>query len=76
MHCASLGEFEQGRPIIEKIRTLYLSSKIFITFFSPSGFEVRKDYEGADYVFYLPSDSKKKCQAVHGGRQSIPGIMD
>jgi 3-deoxy-D-manno-octulosonic-acid transferase len=62
MHCASLGEFEQGRPIIEKIRTLYLSSKIFITFFSPSGFEVRKDYEGADYVFYLPPDSKKNAR--------------
>ncbi len=58
MHCASLGEFEQGRPIIEKIKTQLPSSKILITFFSPSGFEVRKDYEGADYVFYLPLDSK------------------
>jgi 3-deoxy-D-manno-octulosonic-acid transferase len=57
MHCASLGEFEQGRPVLEKLRTQYSEFKIMITFFSPSGYEVRKDYRGADYVFYLPMDS-------------------
>ena len=53
MHCASLGEFEQGRPVIEKIREIYPAYKILLTFFSPSGFEVRRDYNGADYIFYL-----------------------
>jgi 3-deoxy-D-manno-octulosonic-acid transferase len=56
-HCASLGEFEQGRPVIEKIRSIYPHYKILITFFSPSGYEVRKNYNGADYIFYLPIDS-------------------
>ena len=59
MHCASLGEFEQGRPVIEKIREIYPAYKILLTFFSPSGFEVRKDYSGADYIFYLPMDSRR-----------------
>jgi 3-deoxy-D-manno-octulosonic-acid transferase len=55
-HCASLGEFEQGRPLIEKIKaeTLY---KIVLTFFSPSGYEIRKDYKGADRIYYLPVDT-------------------
>ncbi len=57
MHCASLGEFEQGRPIIEEIKTQYPNSKILLTFFSPSGYEVRKNYSGADHVMYLPMDS-------------------
>ncbi|HEX8332293.1 MAG TPA: glycosyltransferase N-terminal domain-containing protein [Segetibacter sp.] len=57
MHCASLGEFEQGRPVIEKLKIQNVKFKILITFFSPSGYEVRKNYEGADYVFYLPMDS-------------------
>ena len=56
MHAASLGEFEQGRPVIEKIRKLYPQYKILLTFFSPSGYEIRKNYDGADYVFYLPAD--------------------
>ena len=56
-HCSSLGEFEQGRPVIEKLRSQYPHSKILLTFFSPSGFEIRKDYKGADWVFYLPLDS-------------------
>ena len=56
-HCSSLGEFEQGRPVIEKLRSQYPDSKILLTFFSPSGFEIRKDYKGADWVFYLPLDS-------------------
>jgi len=61
IHCASLGEFEQGRPVIEKIRHEYTSYKILLTFFSPSGYEVRKNYNGADYVFYLPMDSRKNA---------------
>ncbi len=61
MHCASLGEFEQGRPLVEKIRLDYPSYKILLTFFSPSGYEVRKNYNGADYIFYLPMDSKKNA---------------
>lgn len=61
MHCSSLGEFEQGRPLLEKLRLKHSSYKILLTFFSPSGFEVRKNYEGADYVFYLPIDSKQNA---------------
>ncbi len=56
-HCASLGEFEQGRPIIEKIKSTFPESAIFLTFFSPSGYEVRKHYALADFVSYLPLDS-------------------
>ncbi len=56
-HCASLGEFEQGRPVLEAFRKAYPEWKILLTFFSPSGYEVRKYYEGADFVFYLPLDS-------------------
>ncbi len=56
MHCASLGEFEQGRPVIEAMREKYADTFIVITFFSPSGYEVRKDWEGADFICYLPMD--------------------
>jgi 3-deoxy-D-manno-octulosonic-acid transferase len=61
MHCASLGEFEQGRPVAEAIKKKYPGHKLLITFFSPSGYEVRKSYEGADAVFYLPEDSEKNA---------------
>ena len=61
IHCASLGEFEQGRPVIEGLRKLYPSHKILLTFFSPSGYEVRKTYAQADWVFYLPWDSSKNA---------------
>lgn len=57
-HCASLGEFEQGRPLIEKIKKSFPDHKILLTFFSPSGYEIRKNYELADYIFYLPLDTK------------------
>ncbi len=57
MHTASLGEFEQGRPLLERIRQSYPRHKILLSFFSPSGYEVRKYYEGADLVCYLPMDS-------------------
>lgn len=56
-HAASLGEFEQGLPLIERLRREHPSRKILLTFFSPSGYEVRKDYKGADVVCYLPFDS-------------------
>ncbi len=56
-HAASLGEFEQGRPLMERMRRLHPEYKILLTFFSPSGYEVRKDYEGADIVCYLPFDT-------------------
>lgn len=61
-HAASLGEFEQGRPMIEKIRAAYPEYKILLTFFSPSGYEVRKDYDGADVVCYLPFDTPRRVK--------------
>ena len=57
MHCSSLGEFEQGRPVLERLRRQYPQSRILISFFSPSGYTARKNYEGADHIFYLPLDS-------------------
>lgn len=62
MHSASLGEFEQGRTLIESIKKHYPSYKILVTFFSPSGYGVRKNYPGVDYVFYLPLDTKKNAE--------------
>lgn len=68
-HCASLGEFEQGRPIIEKLKEENPTNKIVLTFFSPSGYEVRKNYKLADVVCYLPLDTqlnaKKFLEIVH-----------
>lgn len=55
-HCASLGEFEQARPVIERFREEFPEIKILVTFFSPSGYEVRKNYTGVDFVHYLPID--------------------
>ncbi len=57
IHASSLGEFEQGRPIIEALRREHPEYKILLTFFSPSGYEIRKNYPGADYIFYLPIDT-------------------
>ena len=69
IHCASLGEFEQGRPIIEKLKIKYPNHKIVLTFFSPSGYEVRKNYDVVDVVCYLPLDSvsnaKEFIKLVH-----------
>lgn len=62
VHTASLGEFEQGRPIIERIRREHPEFKILVTFFSPSGYEVRKNYKGADYIFYLPLDTPSNAR--------------
>ena len=61
-HCSSLGEFEQGRPVMENLRKQIPNSKFLLTFFSPSGFEIRKDYKGVDWVFYLPLDSKANAK--------------
>lgn len=61
-HAASLGEFEQGRPLIEKIRAKYPNYRILLTFFSPSGYEVRKNYRGADIVCYLPFDKPRNVK--------------
>lgn len=63
VHAASLGEFEQGRPLIERIRKNHPEYKILLTFFSPSGYEVRKNYPGADVVAYLPIDTSKNATA-------------
>ena len=57
-HAASLGEFEQGRPLMERIRKNYPQYKILLTFYSPSGYEVRKNYEGADIICYMPVDTR------------------
>lgn len=62
LHVASLGEFEQGRPIIEQVRKEHPEYKILLTFFSPSGYEIRKNYEGADYIFYLPIDTPRNVK--------------
>ncbi|MDP5075299.1 MAG: 3-deoxy-D-manno-octulosonic acid transferase, partial [Flavobacteriales bacterium] len=56
-HCASLGEFEQGRPVMEALKTRNPKVLIALTFFSPSGYEVRKNYTGADWIGYLPLDT-------------------
>lgn len=61
-HAASLGEFEQGRPLIEALREKYPQYRILQTFFSPSGYEVRKNYKGADIVCYLPYDTASDCR--------------
>ncbi|HEX6226322.1 MAG TPA: glycosyltransferase N-terminal domain-containing protein [Chryseolinea sp.] len=61
IHCASLGEFEQGRPVIEALRKEFGALKVLITFFSPSGYEVRKNYKEADHVFYLPWDTARNA---------------
>lgn len=62
VHCASLGEFEQGRPVIEAIKERFPKKRILLTFFSPSGYEIRKNYPGADYIFYLPVDTKSNAR--------------
>ena len=61
-HFASLGEFEQGRPVLEQLKAEHPETSILITFFSPSGYEIRKNYALADHVFYLPEDTEKNAQ--------------
>lgn len=62
VHCASLGEFEQGRPLIEKLKKEHPSYTIVLSFFSPSGYELRKNYQHADVVTYLPMDLKRNAK--------------
>ncbi|MGJ7029829.1 3-deoxy-D-manno-octulosonic acid transferase [Niabella hirudinis] len=62
VHCASLGEFEQGRTILESLKKEYPGYKILLTFFSPSGYEIRKNYAQADWVFYLPLDTRHNAR--------------
>lgn len=62
VHCASLGEFEQGRPLIEAIKAQFPAYKIVLTFFSPSGYEIRKNYNMADLVVYLPADTPSNAK--------------
>lgn len=61
-HAASLGEFEQGRPLIEKMKSQYPDYQILMTFFSPSGYEIRKNYPHADIITYLPIDTKRNAE--------------
>jgi 3-deoxy-D-manno-octulosonic-acid transferase len=62
MHCASLGEFEQGRPVLEKLKILFPQYKALVTFFSPTAFNIHRQYPGAEYIFYLPMDSAKHAR--------------
>lgn len=61
-HAASLGEFEQGRPVMEALKKEQPETKILLTFFSPSGYEIRKNYAGADYILYLPADTPRNAR--------------
>ncbi|HMG16698.1 MAG TPA: glycosyltransferase N-terminal domain-containing protein, partial [Saprospiraceae bacterium] len=61
MHCSSLGEFEQGRPVLDALRREYPSKVIILSFFSPSGYNIRKNYPGADVVSYLPCDTRQNA---------------
>ncbi|MBR6656389.1 MAG: 3-deoxy-D-manno-octulosonic acid transferase [Alistipes sp.] len=72
IHVASLGDFEQGRPLVDYIKENYPDYKILLTFFSPSGYEVRKNYPNADYVFYIPQDTKREVvQFLDAARPKI-----
>ena len=62
IHAASVGEFEQGRPLIEELRKQCPNYQVVLTFFSPSGYELRKNYPGADYVYYLPADFPRNAR--------------
>lgn len=62
VHCSSLGEFEQGRPVIEALKNQYQDHQLIVSFYSPSGFEVRKDYSVADLITYMPLDTSKKAK--------------
>ncbi len=61
-HAASLGEFEQGRPVMEALKKEQPDTRILLTFFSPSGYEIRKNYAGADYIYYLPADTPRNAR--------------
>ena len=65
VHCASLGEFEQGRPLIESLKKNYPEYSVVLTFFSPSGYEHQKNYRGANYIFYMPIDSQHNAMEFY-----------
>ncbi|MEZ4923264.1 MAG: glycosyltransferase N-terminal domain-containing protein [Crocinitomicaceae bacterium] len=69
-HCASLGEFEQGRPLMEALKSRQ-NCQIVVTFFSPSGYEIRKNYNGADLIVYLPRDSKRNASKLLGAIKPV-----
>lgn len=73
VHCASLGEFEQGRPLIEAIAKRYPSYRLVLTFFSPSGYEIRKNYSGVDAVYYLPLDTPRATRRF--ARELAPDVV-
>lgn len=75
VHCASLGEFEQGRPLIEKLKQEFPACKILLTFFSPSGYEVRKNYALADWVFYLPWDTQRNAVAFLSAAKPVLAVF-
>lgn len=75
VHCASLGEFEQGRPVIEQLKAGRPGLKILLTFFSPSGYEVRKNYKEADYIAYLPLDTPANAKDFIGIWQPTAAIF-
>ncbi len=75
LHCASLGEFEQGRPVLEALREAYPGHAFLLTFFSPSGYEVRKDYPGADYIFYLPHDTPENARRFVAATKPVLALM-
>lgn len=62
IHVSSLGDFEQGRPLVDYIKSNYPDYKILLTFFSPAGYEVRKNYPNADYVYYIPADTRREVR--------------
>lgn len=74
-HAASLGEFEQGRPLIEKIRAKYPDYGILLTFFSPSGYEVRKNYRGGGCSVLPTVRQASECEEILGYSQSLHGIL-
>ncbi len=75
MHCASLGEFEQGRPVMEAFRKEFPDCKVVLTFFSPSGYELRKNYPGADHICYLPWDTEQNAKKFMGKVKPILAIF-
>lgn len=75
VHAASLGEFEQGRPVIEEIRERHPEYRILLTFFSPSGYEIRKNYNGADWVFYLPADTPSNARRFLDAVRPVAAIF-
>ncbi len=74
-HCASLGEFEQARPVMEELKKSHQEVAVVVTFFSPSGYEIRKNYQGADYIFYLPDDSRSNARAFIETIQPVAAIF-